>query len=159
MNKLIPFQMIGLPIEKFDSLLSLSDEALQALGAKRMVADKKPGYPCRASLIDAEPGETVLLLPFSHHDVASSYRASGPIFVRADAQTARPAINEVPAMLRSRLLSIRAYDEEAMMVGSDVVNGSELEEHISRFFDDPSVKYLHLHNARPGCFNCRVERA
>ena len=155
----IPFQMIALPIEKFDSLFSLGHEALQALGAKRMVADKKPGYPCRVSLIDAEPGETVLLLPFPHHDVATSYRASGPIFVRANAQTAKPAINEVPAMLRFRLLSIRAYDEGAIMVGSDVVNGSELEEHISRFFNDPNVKYLHLHNARPGCFNCRVERA
>lgn len=156
---MIPFQMIALPIEKFDSLLSLSDEALQALGAKRMVTDKKPGYPCRVSLIDAEPGETVLLLPFSYHDVASSYRASGPIFVRAKAQTAKPAVNEVPTMLRTRLLSIRAYDEGATMVGADVVNGSELEEHISTFFDDPNVRYLHLHNARPGCFNCRVERA
>ena len=117
------------------------------------------GYPCRVSLIDAEPGETVLLVSFTHHDVTSSYRASGPIFVRANAQTAKPAINEIPEMLRFRLLSIRAYDEEAMMVGSDVVNGSELEEHISRFFADPRIKYLHLHNARPGCFNCRVERA
>ena len=155
----VPFQMIALPFEDFDALFSLNDEALQALGAKRMVADKKPGYPCRVSLIDAEPGETVLLLPFPYHDVASSYRASGPIFVRANAQTAKPAVNEVPEMLRTRLLSIRAYDEKAMMVGADVGNGSELEEHIIRFFNDPNVKYLHLHNARPGCFNCRVVRA
>lgn len=156
---LIPFQIIALPIEKFDSLLSLSDEALQAHGAKRLLADKKPGYPCRVSLIDAEPGETVLLVPFTHHDVTSPYRASGPIFVRANARMARPAINEIPAMLRSRLLSIRAYDKAAMMIGADMVNGSELEEHISRFFDDKRVEYLHLHNAHPGCFNCRVERA
>jgi hypothetical protein len=110
-------------------------------------------------LIDAEPGEKVLLLPFTHHDVDSPYRASGPIFVRANARMAEPAINEIPAMLRARPQSIRAYDEEAMMVGADVVDGSELEEQISRFFDNENVKYLHLHNARPGCFNCRVERA
>ncbi len=153
------FQMVALPIEEFESLLLLSDEVLQACGAKRMVADKNPGFPCRVSLVNAEPGETVLLLPFTHHDVASPYRASGPIFVRADAQMAKPAINEIPEMFRSRLLSIRAYDGDAMMVGSEVIEGHELEEHISRFFDDLSVKYLHLHSARPGCFNCRVERA
>lgn len=154
-----PFQMIALPIEDFDSLLSLSDEELLVRGARRMVADKKTGFPCRVSLINAEPGETVLLLPFTHHDVDSPYRGSGPIFIRADASTAKPAINEVPEMFRSRLLSIRAYDEAGMMVGSEVAEGRELEEHISRFFGDNSVKYLHLHSARPGCFNCRVERA
>jgi hypothetical protein len=26
-------------------------------------------------------------------------------------------------------------------------------------FSDPAIAYLHVHNARPGCFNCRVERA
>jgi hypothetical protein len=34
-----------------------------------------------------------------------------------------------------------------------------LEEVIARFFADPQVAYLHLHNARPGCYNCRVDRA
>jgi len=154
-----PFRIIALPIERFDALLQFNDESLKAHSARRMVADKKPGCPCRVSLIDAEPGETVLLVPFTHHDVDSPYRASGPIFVRANARMAEPAINEIPAMFRTRPLSIRAYDEEAMMVGSDVVDGSELEERISRFFDNENVKYLHLHNARPGCFNCRVERA
>lgn len=47
----------------------------------------------------------------------------------------------------------------AMLVGADVVDGKELEERIQRFFDDKRVQYLHLHNARPGCYNCRVERA
>lgn len=154
-----PFQITALPVENFVSLFSLNDEALQSQGIKRMIADKKPGFPCRVSLADAEAGETVLLVPFTHHDVASPYRASGPIFVRAGAQTARPAINEIPAMLQARILSIRAYDQAAMMIGAEVVNGSELGEQISRFFDDRRVAYLHLHNARPGCFNCRVERA
>lgn len=154
-----PFQITALPIENFSLLFSLGDDALQAQGIRRMVADKKPGFPCRVSLADAEAGETVLLVPFTHHDVNSPYRASGPIFVRAGAQTARLAINEIPAMLQVRLLSVRAYDRAAMMIGAEVVNGSEIAENISRFFDDRRVEYLHLHNARPGCFNCRVERA
>lgn len=155
----IPFQMNALPIERFGSLLKQSDEELRTIGARRMVVDKKPGYPCRVSLSDAEPGEDVLLVPFTHHDVASPYRASGPIFVRVNAQTINLEVDEIPTMLRSRLLSIRAYDAAAMMVAADVVEGDELEKHIWRLFGDTRVDYMHLHNARPGCYNCEVRRA
>jgi len=153
------FQITALPIEKFSSLLEQSDAELRALGARRMIADKKPGFPCRVSLVDAEPGEEVLLLPFTHHDVSNPYRADGPIFVRVKAQTGRLAVNEVPAMIRTRLLSLRGYDAAGMMLISEVLDGSELEEHLSRFFADPGVEYIHIHNARPGCYNCRVDRA
>jgi len=146
-------------MESFSSLFHQSDDELRARGARRMVADKTPGFPCRVSLLDAEPGEEVLLLPFAHHDVDSPYRSSGPIFVRARAQTARLEVNEVPAMIRSRLLSIRGYDAKGMMLVSDIVEGKELEEHLWRFFANRQVEYVHLHNARPGCYNCRVERA
>lgn len=159
MNMRIPFQLIPLPIERFVSLLAQSDEELQTTGVRRMVVDKKPGYPCRVSLVDAEPDEEVLLVPFTHQDVASPYRASGPIFVRVSAQTVKLEVDEIPTMFRSRLLSIRAYDAADMMVGAEVLKGSEIEEQIRRFFGDNRVEYLHLHNARPGCYNCRVERA
>jgi len=154
-----PFRLVALPSERFAPLLALDDAELRARDVRRMRADAKPGYPCRVSLADAEPGEEVLLVPFTHHDVASPYRASGPIFVRVNAATARPEVKEVPAMIRSRLLSIRAYDAQAMLVASEVAEGRDLEEHIERAFSDPRVEYLHLHNARPGCYNCRVERA
>jgi len=154
-----PFRLVALPSERFAPLLELGEAELRARGVRRMRAETKPCCPCRVSLADAEPGEEVLLVPFTHHDVASPYRASGPIFVRVDAATARPEVNEVPPMLRSRLLSIRAYDAEAMMVASEVAEGRDLEDHIERAFSDPRVEYLHLHNARPGCYNCRVDRA
>lgn len=153
-----PFQITALPIERFSSLLSQSDAELQAIGTRRMIADKKPGFPCRVSLVDAEPGEEVLLLSFAHHDVTSPYRGDGPIFVRVNAETVRLERNEVPAMIRSRLLSIRGYDSAGMMLISEVLGGSELEEHLWRFFADPQVEYIHIHNARPGCYNCRVDR-
>ncbi|HET9532599.1 MAG TPA: DUF1203 domain-containing protein [Blastocatellia bacterium] len=153
------FQLIALPSEQFVSLFSQSDEQLQATGARRMIVDQKPGFPCRVSLVDAEVGETVILLPFTHHDVSSPYRASGPIYVRSGARTASPAVGEIPVMFRHRLLSIRAYDGAAMMVGAEVVKESELEEAIRRLFADESVSYLHVHNAQPGCYNCSVVRA
>lgn len=143
---------------QFAPLFDCTDEELSAIGARRMTVDKNPGFPCRVSLADAEIGETVILLPFVHHEVASPYRASGPIFVREDASPARLAPGEIPTMLLHRLLSVRAYDDDAMLRASDVVQGNELTTAIERFFADVRVSYLHVHNARPGCYNCSVVR-
>jgi hypothetical protein len=153
------FQFMAVPSGNFARLMQQTDAQLQAAGARRMIADAKPGYPCRVSLVDAEIGETVLLIPYLHHDVSSPYRASGPIFVRSGAATAHPAAGEVPAMLGHRLLSVRAYDRMAMMVGAEVVQGAGLETAIRGLFADERVIYLHVHNAGPGCYNCRVVRA
>jgi hypothetical protein len=62
-------------------------------------------------------------------------------------------------MFRHRLLSVRAYDAAAMMAAAEVVKGSELEASIWRLLADERVSYLHIHNAGPGCYNCRVVRA
>ena len=153
------FQFVPVPYEQFAPLFTLSDPELRSLGIRRITVAEKPGVPCRASLVDAEIGETALLLRFAHHDVSSPFQASGPIFVRQGAGTAKPAKGEIPTMFHHRLLSLRAYDVEAMMVGAEVVNGSELQASIRRLFLDDNVSYLHIHNARPGCFNCRVDRA
>lgn len=153
------FQFLALPAAQFASFFSQTDAELKAVGARRMVVDEKPGFPCRVSLADAEVGETVVLAHFTHHDVSSPYRASGPIFVRSGATMACPAAGEIPAMFRHRLLSIRGYDAAAMMVGAEVVKGSELEDAIRRLFADGRISYLHVHNAGPGCYNCQVVRA
>ncbi|KAA0254349.1 DUF1203 domain-containing protein [Acidobacteria bacterium ACD] len=153
------FRFHALPAELFLHLSDRTDEELAAVGVRRMVVDENPGYPCRVSLSDGEVGEVVYLLSYVHHDVASPYRSAGPIFVREGAATARPAPNEIPPMFRHRLLSVRAYDEAALMVAADVVQGEALEATLRRLLDDPRVSYLHVHNAKPGCFNCRVDRA
>ncbi|HKX31525.1 MAG TPA: DUF1203 domain-containing protein [Blastocatellia bacterium] len=153
------FQIVALGQDQFVHLFALSDEELAEQGARRMTVDKRPGYPCRVSLMDAEIGESVILVPFKHHDVESPYRSSGPIFVRQAAQTARPDLNEIPLMLHHRLLSVRAYDEDGLMRGAKVVEGQALEETIRQYLDDQAIAYLHLHNAGPGCFNCAVRRA
>lgn len=153
------FRIVALPAERFAALFERSDAELRALGARRMVADDKPGYPCRVSLVDAEIGETVLLLPFVHHDVDSPYRSAGPIFVRQGAATAAPAAGEIPELLRGRLLSVRAFDAAGMMVAAEVVEGRGLEACFDQLLAAADVQYLHVHNARPGCYNCAVVRA
>ncbi len=153
------FQIRSLPLAPFASFFALDDEQLKARGAKRYVADRQPGFPCRVSLVDAAPGERVVLVPFVHQNADSPYRASGPIFVRENAQETHVGRDEVPALLRSRTLSVRAYDADGLMVGADVVDGQALETATERFFSSARVDYLHIHFARPGCFACRVDRA
>jgi hypothetical protein len=153
------FRIVGLPLAKFAPLFSLSESELEQKHARRLIVDAKPGFPCRVSLEDAELGERVILLPFVHQPAASPYQASGPIFVREMAKEAAMAPGEIPEVVGSRLLSVRAYDDEGMMVDSEVTEGQQLENHINQLFSNSRVSYLHLHNARAGCYSCRVERA
>ena len=104
-------------------------------------------------------GERLLLLPYMHHEVDIPYRASGPIYVREAAMQAVQEAGDVPALLRSRLLSLRAYDARDMMVLADVLPGTELESGIAQLFAIKRVAYLHVHYAKPGCYACRVDRA
>ena len=152
------FQISALQRARFDNVLGLDDEALAALGASRYVVDRKPGFPCRVSLQDAEPGERVILLPFEHQDGGSPYRASGPIFVREAATDVVIPPDVVPELLRTRLLSVRTYNAADLMIEADVVDGVDVERTIERSLDDRRAAYLHVHFARPGCYACRVDR-
>jgi len=58
------------------SLYGLNDEALIQFGARRYIADTMPGFPCRVTLKDAEPGERVLLINYVHQPADTPYRAS-----------------------------------------------------------------------------------
>ena len=149
----------GLPLAPFQPLFGLEDVALHARGIVRMTADRTPGFPCRVTLADAEPGETLLLLNWRHLDADTPYRSDGPIFVREVALGSHEARNAIPKQQRTRLLSVRAYDESGWMRDAEVVEGENLETLIEKFFADPTVDYLHVHNAKRGCYACRVDRA
>jgi hypothetical protein len=152
------YRITGLSPEPFASLWSLDASALAARHIREVVADSTHGYPCRISLQDAAVGEKLLLLPFEHHDVASPYRASGPIYVRQLADCAVTLRNQIPPYLSRRLLSVRGYDEAGWMQAAEVVEGALLEPLIVQFLQRTDVAYLHVHNARPGCYACRVDR-
>ena len=152
------FQLNGLPFEPFAPLFSLNDQALSALDARRVVADEKPGYPCRVSLADADIGEELLLLPFAHQPASSPYRASGPIFVRKAARHSKLAAGVIPDYVTLRLISVRAYDAAHLMIDAAVCDGKDAASEILRMFANPQVAYIHLHNAKRGCFSCRVDR-
>lgn len=153
------FRVIALPATSFADWFGRTETELQQLGARRITVTESGETPCRVSLVDAEVGETVLLVPFAHHDVNSPYRATGAIFVRPGVPMAEPEVNEIPPMLRKRLLSVRGYDDRGMMRDAEVILGTDVEHVIDRMFGDPQVNYLHVHNARPGCYNCSIIRA
>ena len=152
------FVISGLDPAPFRSLYGLPDEALAAAGAIRMTVDGKPGFPCRITLEDAEPGEAMLLVNHEHLPVDTPYRSRHAIFVREGANVPARFEGEVPEQLAIRLLSVRAFDAAGMMTDADVVEGCDLAPLIDRFFADPAVDYLHVHNAKRGCFAARVDR-
>jgi len=152
------FRIRGLPAERFADLFTMTDDALAQQRALRRVATESPGFPCRISLTDAAPGDEVILVNYEHLAVASPYRASHAIYVRAG-ERQFDAVDEVPEMLRRRLLSIRGFDDQGMMTGADVVEGRHLEALIERMLGDPRTAYLHAHIAKPGCYAALIERA
>jgi hypothetical protein len=153
------FKITGLPVTSFASLLHLGDDALCVHGVEREVADAPNAYPCRITLEDAAPGEEMLLLSYAHQPAGTPYASAGPIFIRRTAVATRTSLNEVPEQQRRRLLSVRAYDHRDWMVDAEVQEGTQLEALIERFLANPQVSYLHVHNARRGCYACRIDRA
>jgi hypothetical protein len=152
------FQLLALPFEPFAALFSMSDAELAERDVKRVIAGENPGYPCRVSLVDAEVGEELLLLSFTHQPARSPYRGSGPIFVRKSARRGTPAAGEIPDYVRLRLMSVRAYDASHQMIDAAVCPGENVAQMILKMFENLDAAYIHLHNAKRGCFSCRVER-
>jgi hypothetical protein len=153
------FRITGLSPEPFQHLYGLSEEELAQHGVKRYVADEKPGFPDRIEMKDAEPGQTMLLINHVCQPADTPYHARHAIFVREGARQTYDRIGEIPEVMRCRLLSLRAFDEVGMMLDADVLDGGNIEEAIERFFANPDVAYIHVHNAKRGCYSGRIDRA
>ncbi|HLZ84975.1 MAG TPA: DUF1203 domain-containing protein, partial [Caulobacteraceae bacterium] len=100
------FRITGLSPEPFRHLFGLPDDELARHGAERHVADQTPGYPDRIEVRDAAPGETLLLVNYTHQPADTPYRASHAIFVREGASEPYDRIGEVPDALRIRPISL-----------------------------------------------------
>jgi Protein of unknown function (DUF1203) len=155
----MPFRYRGLSFAPFERLVRMSDTELQSLGARRMIVDEKPSFPCRVTLADAELGESVLLLSYTHQPADTPYKAAGPIFVREDVRETYDSAELPPVCRAGRLLSARAYNANGMMVDADVSSSEEIEPLLSRLFARGDTDYIHIHSAKRGCFLACVERA
>jgi hypothetical protein len=153
------FRITGLPVEPFRPLFGLSDVELEARGARRFVAETKPGYPDRVELRDAEPGEAVILVNYEHQSADTPYRSRHAIFVLEAARAPYDRIGEVPDVLRPRQISLRAFDADHMMIDAELGDGSDLESLIDRLLANQQADYLHAHYAKRGCYAARIDRA
>lgn len=152
------YVVTGLSPQPFQHLYGLSDGELAQHGAKRYVADVRPGYPDRIEMREAEIGQTLLLVNHVSMDKATPYRASHAIFIREGAVEAGRFENEIPQVMRTRLLSLRAFDAEGWMVDAYLAAGDDVVATIKRFFEDPEVAFLHAHNAARGCYAGEITR-
>jgi hypothetical protein len=152
------YAVTSLPAEPFAPLFAMDDEALVAHGARRVLADVALGFPCRISLDDAKPGETLILVNYEHQSAPTPFRASHAIFVREGVEPVA-AVDEMPPALRRRLLALRAFDADGMMRAADIVEGAQARGLIEKLFENPEIAYLHAHYAKWGCYAARIDRA
>ena len=153
------FRITGLDPAQFAPFAAMDDAELERHRGRRTTAAEYPGYPCRVTLDDAQPGEEVLLLNFEHLPVDSPYRSSHAIYVRAGATRPYEGVDEVPPALARRLLSVRAFDAAGLMVSGEILEGRDLAPYVEAQLANQGVAYLHAHYARRGCFAARIDRA
>jgi hypothetical protein len=125
--------------------------------ARRTVADGPS--PCRRCLRNAIVGEPLLLLPYDPFTVKSPYTGEGPIFVHADGcQPSDLEAGEVCEQVIGRVLSVRAYDDAAMMLHAEMLAGERLADRARGLLEEGHA-FIHVHFAGPGCFAFRVDPA
>ena len=117
-----------------------------------------PTFPCRVSLTDRTVGETVLLVNHISHDVANAYRASHAIFVTEADEAPAEYVDQIPPVFERRILSLRGFDAEGMMVDAILTQPGEADSGIRKLFENPRIQTIHAHNATRGCFSARIER-
>jgi hypothetical protein len=153
------YRIKGLDPAPFADLFKLDSEELARHGAVRLVADCKPGFPCRVTLEDVEPGETLLLVNHCSHGGNNPYRATHAIFVSEKAVRAASYVDELPPVFEGRTLSLRAFDANGMMTDALLAPPGDADTTIRRLLSLATVDHIDVHNATRGCFSARVDRA
>ena len=151
------FRILGLSPDPFRPYFEMPDAQLAAAGALRHTVTED-GLPCRVSLAHASIGDEILLINFEHQPADSPYRSRHAIYVSRGAQRAFDEVDVVPESITTRLISVRAFDARGMIVDADVVDGKQAAETFERLLARKDAAYLHVHNAKRGCYAARVER-
>jgi hypothetical protein len=152
------YRIEGLDPAPFRPLFALDDAALEARRAKRVVADARPGFPCRVTLEDAEPGESLILLHHVSHEVETPFRSSYAIYVRETATEPASYVDEVPPVFRTRALGLRGFDPQGMLRAALLAAPGEADGGIRALFERPDIATIHAHNAAAGCFAAKIVR-
>ena len=139
-------------------LPSADADRLRAKGGRRMIVDSKPGFPCRECQQDAEMGEPMLLVSYDPFEGDSAYRGASPVFIHEESCGGPVGEPAITSQHTDRQLSVRAFDDEFMMIDASLVDGGRLEAEIERHFDNDEASVLHVHNSPRGCWSVTVTR-
>lgn len=150
------YRIEGLAPEAFESLFGMMDGELAEHRAVRVTADG-PGYPCRVSLAEAEPGEELILVNHVSNAVDGPFRTSHAIYVRKGVAAGSFA-DEAPLCLDTRTISLRGFDSGGMLRGGLLALPGEADAKIRALFEAPEIATIHAHTAAYGCFLARIER-
>ena len=150
------FRVVPVPTE-------IADAARRALDAGAadhalITVDSPESSPCRHCLHWAQPGERVILFPYTAIPSGHPYSETGPIFVHADGCQRYNATNEYPADFRNGRV-FRAYDAKYNIIDARVVDASEPEVVIESLFENPDTAFVDARSVTRGCFTFRVQRA
>lgn len=153
------YRITGLSPAPFLALADQDDAAIAAIGARRVTADAKPGYPCRVTLEDAEPGEVLLLVNHRSRPAGTPFAATHAIYVREGARVAARHDDATPPVFATRTLSLRGFDRDGMLRDARLAAPGEADAAIRAMLADAAIDHIDAHNAAPGCFAARVDRA
>jgi hypothetical protein len=150
------FHVVPLPTEIADAArreanMGAADHAL-------ITVDTPQSSPCRHCLRWAQPGERVILFPYSAIPSGHPYSETGPIFVHASQCPRYSASNEYPADFREGRV-FRAYDSNYNIIDAEIVNGSEPEAVIQNLFRNAETAFIDVRSVTRGCFTFRVQPA
>ena len=152
------YRITGIDPAPYRHFYGLTDAELAEHGVVRMAVTAKPGFPCRVSLTDRKVGEKMLLLNHVSHDVAGPYRASHAIFITEGETEPAVFLDEVPPVFATRVLSLRGFDRDGMMIDAALAQPGEADGGIRKLFANDAIETIHAHNATRGCFAARIER-
>src|SRR5688572_15787150 len=135
------YRIKGLEPADFAALFALDDAELEAGGMTRMSVDN-PSFPCRITLRDCDLGDEVILLNHVSHDGNNPYRASHAIFVSRSATEAADYVDAIPPALDRRILSLRTFDSNGMMIDAALAQPGEADPAIRRLLANPAASHI-----------------
>ena len=148
----------GIDPDPYLHLHDRSDAELAECGIVRVRADAPHSAPCRFSLVDAKPGESLLLLNHESRGGHGPYTTRHAIYVREAATHSARYVDEIPPVMVRRVLSLRGFDSEGMMVDALIAQPGEADAGLRQMFENPMVTEIDVHNATRGCFSARARR-
>ena len=125
-------------------------DAVRAIAAAQDLHRSTRATPRQAGSGDGCPGK-------DQHHAAAGYRLCFASYLHQGRQVC--SANEIPEHFRLRAFAVYAIDASGALLGSEVIDGGDLEAAIARQFAQPSVSHLRICSAPRGCYVARAERA